>query len=128
MGPALKSLNCLSKQSTSNKEPFDLIFIDEDRNNHCAYLLACLELSAAGTLIMVNNKVKAWNSNNNNNNHSSKSHFGDFTALVQRLEQQGVIRQQTFGSKEQLEQSDIAILTVLKPLPLLQPSLIRSHL
>ncbi len=51
VGPALESLKILN-------EPFDLIFIDADKNNYPGYLEHALRLSRPGTLIIGDNVVR----------------------------------------------------------------------
>lgn len=55
VGPALETLARLRAQQVA---PFDLVFIDADKANNLGYMQAALELSRAGTLIMVDNVVR----------------------------------------------------------------------
>ena len=41
----------------NNEGPFDLIFIDADKENYSAYLDLVLALSASGTLILTDNLI-----------------------------------------------------------------------
>jgi len=54
-GPALESLAQLARQRGA---PFDLAFIDADKENNLPYLQAALSMSRVGTLIMVDNVVR----------------------------------------------------------------------
>jgi predicted O-methyltransferase YrrM len=55
VGPAGESLAELEKERV---EPFDLIFIDADKESGAAYLEVALRLSRAGTVIMVDNVIR----------------------------------------------------------------------
>jgi predicted O-methyltransferase YrrM len=55
VGPALESLAQLSRERGA---PFDLVFIDADKENNLPYLQAALAMSRVGTLIMVDNVVR----------------------------------------------------------------------
>jgi predicted O-methyltransferase YrrM len=55
LGPALDSLQKLWQESS---QPFDLIFIDADKENNPAYLEWSLRLSRPGTLIICDNVVR----------------------------------------------------------------------
>jgi len=55
VGPALKSLPVLK---TSGAGPFDLIFIDADKENNPHYLRWALKLSRRGTVIVVDNVAR----------------------------------------------------------------------
>lgn len=54
-GPALESLAQLTRERGA---PFDLVFIDADKENNLPYLQAALAMSRVGTLIMVDNVVR----------------------------------------------------------------------
>jgi predicted O-methyltransferase YrrM len=55
LGPALKSLAQLQSEGV---EPFDLVFIDADKENNPAYLEWSLRLSRPGTVIICDNVVR----------------------------------------------------------------------
>jgi predicted O-methyltransferase YrrM len=55
VAPALQTLDRLI---ASGAEPFDLIFIDADKENNPNYLRRALDLSRAGALIVVDNVVR----------------------------------------------------------------------
>lgn len=55
LGPALDSLSHLLKEETT---PFDLIFIDADKENIPGYLEWSLRLSRPGTIIVVDNVIR----------------------------------------------------------------------
>jgi len=55
-GPALESLRALIAEKAG---PFDLIFIDADKQGTPEYFSAALELSRAGTVIVTDNVVRA---------------------------------------------------------------------
>ena len=47
----------LSQMIDNNEGPFDVIFIDADKNSYPAYLEPCLQLSRSGTLILSDNLI-----------------------------------------------------------------------
>ena len=53
VGPALETLPDLV-----NEEPFDLVFIDADKENNTAYLRWAVRLSRPGTVIIVDNVIR----------------------------------------------------------------------
>jgi predicted O-methyltransferase YrrM len=55
MGPALETL---PKLAAEGREPFDLTFIDADKENYPAYLDWALKLSRPGSLIIADNVVR----------------------------------------------------------------------
>jgi predicted O-methyltransferase YrrM len=55
VGPALESL---PKLADENPAPFDLVFIDADKDNNPHYLEWALRLTSAGSLIVVDNVVR----------------------------------------------------------------------
>lgn len=55
VGPALESLQGLIE---ADHDPFDLVFIDADKEPYTAYLDAAVRLSAPGTLIVADNVVR----------------------------------------------------------------------
>jgi predicted O-methyltransferase YrrM len=56
VGPALQTLSVLAEEGAG---PFDAIFIDADKKNNPGYLEWTLRLSRPGTLIVVDNVVRA---------------------------------------------------------------------
>ncbi len=54
VGPALDSLPGLVAEG-----PFDLVFVDADKENNSNYVRAALRLSRPGTVIVVDNVVRA---------------------------------------------------------------------
>ena len=55
IGPALETLKLMS---TDHGEPFDLIFIDADKENNVAYFEQALRLSRPGSIIIIDNVVR----------------------------------------------------------------------
>lgn len=55
VGPALATLTRLREEPVA---PFDFVFIDADKPNNLGYVQAALEMSRAGTLIVVDNVVR----------------------------------------------------------------------
>lgn len=56
LGAAVATLDALIG---SRAQPFDLIFIDADKKNNVAYLERALKLSRAGTVLVVDNVIRA---------------------------------------------------------------------
>lgn len=56
VGPALETLPGLAAREPF--EPYDLIFIDADKDNYPAYLEWCLKLARRGTVIIADNVVR----------------------------------------------------------------------
>jgi predicted O-methyltransferase YrrM len=57
LGPALESLEKMGAEE-GGVEPFDLVFIDADKQNNTAYFKWALKFSRKGTLIIVDNVVR----------------------------------------------------------------------
>jgi len=55
IGPALATLKTLAAEV---REPFDLVFIDADKQNNPEYFQRALELAHSGSLIVVDNAVR----------------------------------------------------------------------
>jgi predicted O-methyltransferase YrrM len=55
VGPALASLALLHQQRTA---PFDLVFIDADKENNLEYVQSALALARPGTLLIIDNVVR----------------------------------------------------------------------
>lgn len=55
VGPAIDSLRAMAEW---RQKPFDLIFIDADKESNADYVRAALDLSHPGTLIIVDNVVR----------------------------------------------------------------------
>ncbi|MGH9606564.1 MAG: O-methyltransferase [Terracidiphilus sp.] len=53
-----RALDSLAKLAAKGAEPFDLIFIDADKENNPAYFEWALKLSRTGTVIVVDNVVR----------------------------------------------------------------------
>lgn len=55
VGPAITSLHAMAED---NEQPFDVVFIDADKQSNADYVRAALGLSHPGTLIIVDNVVR----------------------------------------------------------------------
>ena len=55
VGPALESL---PKLTARGEPPFDMVFIDADKNNYPAYLDLCVKLTRPGGLILADNVIR----------------------------------------------------------------------
>ena len=58
VGPAIESLAVLAKPAAGPVEPFDLVFIDADKESYPEYLQPALNLSRQGTVIVADNVVR----------------------------------------------------------------------
>jgi predicted O-methyltransferase YrrM len=56
LGPALESLQALRREAAG---PFDLVFLDADKERYEEYLEAALELTRPGSLLVADNVVRA---------------------------------------------------------------------
>jgi predicted O-methyltransferase YrrM len=97
VGPALESLHALREEGA---DPFDLIFIDADKESTPAYFEQALELCRAGGLIVVDNVVRDGalveaDSDNNPQVHGMRA-FLELAAAEPRIAATTI---QTVGSK-----------------------------
>ena len=56
LGPALETIQTLIDESSG---PFDVVFVDADKQNNTRYVRMALELSRPGTVILVDNVIRA---------------------------------------------------------------------
>lgn len=93
IGDALKLLNreAITSSSTAlNNEVFDLIFIDADKREYCAYLDACLPLLRKGGFILADNTL--WDGHIIDSTYDKDAQtlglraFNDLVAADSRLE------------------------------------------
>ena len=97
IGPALESL---PKLLAENQGPFDLIFIDADKENNAPYLEWALRPSRRGTVIIVDNVVRdgaVAEANNTDPAIQGIRRFNDL--LVAKRHQVSATAIQTVGSK-----------------------------
>jgi predicted O-methyltransferase YrrM len=96
IAPAATSL---AKMSRDPAERFDLIFIDADKVSSKAYFQAALELSHAGSLIVVDNVVRSGevaNESSNDVNVQAIRQLTEYLATERRVSATAI---QTVGSK-----------------------------
>ncbi|MFJ8529584.1 O-methyltransferase [Bacillus sp. NPDC094106] len=96
IGPALETLPKLHSEGVC---PFDLIFIDADKQNNSEYLKWALKLSRKGTVIIADNVVRKGEVVNVSSTDSSVQgvrHFFNILASEPRLSSTAI---QTVGSK-----------------------------
>ena len=96
LGPALDSLQTLWAESS---QPFDMIFIDADKENNPAYLQWSLRFSRVGTLILCDNVVRDGaliDPNSSNAGVHGTRRFFDMMAADPRLQATAL---QTVGIK-----------------------------
>ena len=97
VGRAADILNELIKQ---NAEPFDFIFIDADKQSYSEYLELSLNLSRSGTLIFMDNVIRAGEIINPENKKPSIEGIRDlFEALKNHPRLLSSTALQTVGSK-----------------------------
>jgi predicted O-methyltransferase YrrM len=97
IGPAIESL---PKLVAENQGPFDLIFIDADKENNAPYFEWALKLSRRGTVIIVDNVVRdgaVADANNTDPAIQGIRRFNDL--LVAKRDQVSATAIQTVGSK-----------------------------
>jgi predicted O-methyltransferase YrrM len=96
LGPALDSLKQLAEQGAG---PFDLIFIDADKQNTRPYFEWSLKLSRAGTVIVVDNVVRGGGIADPSVNDSQVLGMREWLAEVSSDKRVDVTAIQTVGSK-----------------------------
>jgi predicted O-methyltransferase YrrM len=96
LGPALDSLNKLHAEQA---EPFDLIFLDANKDGYPLYLTAALKLARPGTLILADNVIRDGeiiDATSTDPNVQGVRRFFELLATDPRLSSTAV---QTVGSK-----------------------------
>ncbi|MGH8761813.1 MAG: O-methyltransferase [Nitrosospira sp.] len=94
-----KAADTLKKLAADNVEPFDLVFIDADKENNPAYLKGSLKLSRQGTLIICDNVVRngrVMDAHSNDPDVQGIRHFFELIAAEPRLASTAI---QTVGIK-----------------------------
>jgi predicted O-methyltransferase YrrM len=95
-GPALVSLEQMTHEEGA---PFDFIFIDADKANIPHYFMWALELSRAGTVIVVDNVVREGEVANAASTDASVVGVRQFNELVAREPRVSATAVQTVGTK-----------------------------
>ena len=96
LGPALESL---AQLHTEHVEPFDLIFLDANKDGYPLYLTAALKLARPGTLILADNVIRdgeVIDANSPDPNVQGVRRFLELLAADPRISSTAV---QTVGSK-----------------------------
>lgn len=96
VGDAAKSLEALVQ---ANEEPFDLIFIDADKEQYPLYFDYALKLSRAGTIIVADNVVREGEVCNVSSKDSMVQGVQRFIEEVSGLSQVSATVLQTVGAK-----------------------------
>ncbi len=96
LGPALDTLPRLA---TEAREPFDLVFIDADKQNITAYFEWALKLTRRGSLIIVDNVVRGGAVADQNADDTSVQGVQRFFEAVASDPRVSVTAIQTVGSK-----------------------------
>ena len=91
VGPALKSLADLAARKAP---PFDMIFIDADKQNYPAYLDWSLKLARSGTLILADNVIREGEVMRNDGDSTAKAARTFNAALAGHPRLESVILQQ----------------------------------
>lgn len=97
VGPALESLAALQ---AAGEAPFDLVFVDADKQNNANYVRAAIELARPGALIIVDNVVRegrVLDPQSSDPNVEGTRRLFDMLAAEPRLDATAV---QTVGSKK----------------------------
>jgi len=96
LGPAIETLAVLAEEQIP---PFDMVFIDADKEHNADYLLASIGLARSGALIIVDNVVRegrVLDENSVDPNISGTRRLYDTIANERRIEATGI---QTVGVK-----------------------------
>src|SRR6202453_354149 len=96
VGPALESLSTLV---TENAQPFDLIFIDADKQGYPEYLQWSLRLSRPGTVIVADNVVREGRVLDSNSDDADVQGVQRFTELLATEPRLSATVLQTVGAK-----------------------------
>jgi predicted O-methyltransferase YrrM len=96
VGLALETLSMLYEEKVC---PFDLIFIDADKQNNAEYLKWALKLSQKGTVIIGDNVVRGGEVVNTSSTDSSVQGIHRFFDLLEDESQLSATAIQTVGSK-----------------------------
>ena len=94
-----KAAETLEKLAVDHVEPFDLVFIDADKENNPVYLKGSLKLSRQGTLIICDNVVRngrVMNAGSSDPDVRGTRHFFELLAAAPRLNSTAI---QTVGIK-----------------------------
>lgn len=85
---------------TENSEPFDLIFIDADKQSYPEYLELSLQLAHSGTILVLDNVIRAGDILDDNNKKPSIEGIREtFAALKNHPKLLSCTALQTVGSK-----------------------------
>lgn len=96
IGPALETMSNLYNEGAY---PFDLIFIDADKQNNAEYLKWALKLSRKGTVIIGDNVIRKGEVVNSDSNDSSVQGVRNFFDILASEPQLSSTAIQTVGSK-----------------------------
>lgn len=96
VGPALDSLPLLVESGTG---PFDLVFIDADKDNTTAYFQWSLKLTHPGSLIVIDNAVRGGAVKDAKNDDSSVKAMREAHAEISKSSRVSATAIQTVGSK-----------------------------
>jgi predicted O-methyltransferase YrrM len=96
LGPAAESLRTLAAEGV---EPFDLVFIDADKASSDRYFLAALDMSRAGSVIIVDNVVRDGEVTDAESNDPNILGIRRLMELIPREPRVAATAIQTVGSK-----------------------------
>ncbi|MFL9875330.1 O-methyltransferase [Paraburkholderia megapolitana] len=96
VGPAVRTLQKLIAEAA---EPFDLVFIDADKQNNPDYLKLALQLSRPGTVIVGDNVVRNGRIADPHNDDPDVTGIREFLALAAATPHLTTTAIQTVGSK-----------------------------
>jgi len=83
LGPALQTLPTLAATVTDTRAPYDLVFIDADKPNNAAYFDWALRLTRPGSIIIIDNVVRAGGILNPDSDPSARGSLDALTLLSQ---------------------------------------------
>ncbi|MGG2099020.1 O-methyltransferase [Acinetobacter haemolyticus] len=95
-----RGADVMNQLITENSEPFDLIFIDADKQSYPEYLELSLQLAHSGTILVLDNVIRAGDILDENNKKPSIEGIREtFTALKNHPKLLSCTALQTVGSK-----------------------------
>lgn len=94
-----RALDTLPQLAAESRGPFDLIFIDADKQNYPGYFVWALKLSRRGTLIIADNVVRDGEVVNANSDDPNVQGVREFNQLVASEPRVSATAIQTVGSK-----------------------------
>ncbi len=95
-GPAVKSLSQLEAEKP---EPFDMVFIDADKQSYPEYFKSALRLTRPGSIIVIDNVVRNGAVIDENSTDTAVQGTRQLNELISREKNVSAVEIQTVGSK-----------------------------